>query len=594
MLINSSMFGLFDNGNRIFVQGGRARSALCGIVAITLVLGGCTAQRAASPPATSPPMPPDTSFGRAVPQFAERGMVVSAHPLASAIGRDALAGGGNAIDATLATLAALNVVEPHASGLGGGGFLLYYDAAADSFVVIDYRERAPRQMQRAVYFQAGDTLRLKQRSGATAVLTPGAPAGWQAMHRRYGTRLLRDLFAPAITLADTGYPVSEKQSAMILDHYADLAADPALAAVFLADSLPLMPGARLTQPKLAQTLRFLAGTRLENLYHPPLSTALVNTVRGRGGMLSAEDLQSYQVRDRRPLRGTYHGYEIITLPPPASGGTALLEILSILEPLDLRSMGHHSAELIHAVAGASRQALKDANTWIADPEFAPVPARSLLADDWISEARQRALADSVPEKLTALDSLRALGPGNTTHVVVVDSAGNLASLTQSINYFFGAGLMVDELGLLLNNHMADFNGDTVSAAGIAPLRRPPSNMAPTIVRKNGKPVLIIGSPGGSRIAPVLAQVLIDVLDFEMPLHEALNAPRFFPANRTLVVETRIPDATLTALAAKGWKIYPYGSLNTFFGGVHAVQIDPETRRLTGAADPRRDGAPVGY
>lgn len=568
--------------------------ALSTLLLCLCLLAGCAATRVAPVADTAPPAPPDTSFVRAEPVMGERGMVVSAHPLASAIGRDVLAAGGNAVDATLATLAALNVVEPHASGLGGGGFLLYYDAGTDSITVLDYRERAPRQMNRTVFFQPDDTLRLKQRAGATAVLTPGAPAGWQAMHTRYGTRLLRDLFAPAIALADSGYPVSAKQAAMILDHYADLQADPALAAVFLADSLPLMPGALLRQPQLAQTLRFLAGTRLENLYYPPLSTALINTVRGRGGFLDAEDLQSYRVRSRAPLRGMYHGYEIITLPPPASGGTALLEILSILEPLDLAALGHLSPEFIHAVAGACRQALKDGSTWIADPDYAHVPAHALLGEDWIAEARQRALADTVPEQLPALDSIRAFAPGNTTHVVVVDSAGNLVSLTQSINYFFGAGLMAGELGLLLNNHMADFNGDTVSAAGIAPLRRPPSNMTPTIVRKDGRPLLIIGSPGGARIAPVLAQVLIAVLDFGIPLHEALNAPRFYPAGRTLVVETRIPEAVLQTVAAKGWKLYPYGSVNAYFGGVHAVQVQPTTGHLIGAADPRRDGAPAGY
>jgi gamma-glutamyltranspeptidase / glutathione hydrolase len=178
--------------------------------------------------------------------------------------------------------------------------------------------------------------------------------------------------------------------------------------------------------------------------------------------------------------------------------------------------------------------------------------------------------------------------------VVVDSAGNMVSLTQSINYFFGAGFMVPELGLLLNNHMADFNSDTTSGRGIAPYHRAPSNMAATIVRKDGKPVLVIGSPGGARIAPTLAQVLIDILDFGMPLNDAMDAPRFYPAGRTLVVENRLPEATLKALAQRGWKVYLNGAANAYFGGVHAIAIDGVTGTLTGAADPRRDGAPAGY
>ncbi len=455
-------------------------------------------------------------------------MVVSAHPLASQIGRDVLAHGGNAVDAAIATLAALNVVEPHASGLGGGGFLLYYDARRDSFHVIDYRERAPAVMNRARYFNPADTLHLVQRAGATAVLVPGSAAGWQEMHQRFGKRRLEELMAPAIALADSGYPVSGKQSAMILDHLADLQVDSTLASVFLDQGLPIAPGAKLRQPKLAETLRFLSRTRLENLYYPPLADQISAAVMIQGGFVSSQDLMAYHARERVPLHGYYHGYEIITLPPPSSGGTALLEILKLLEPLNLRSLGYQSPEYIHTLASASRQALKDADTWIGDPEYTLAPAAQILSDSWIATARGRMRADSVPEKISAMDSIHAFGPGNTTHLVVVDSVGNLVSLTQSINYFFGAGVMVPELGILLNNHMADFGADTTTAKAIAPYRRPPSNMAPTIVRKNGRPVLIIGSPGGTRIAPTLAQVLIDVLDFGMPLNSGTGCPALLP------------------------------------------------------------------
>jgi gamma-glutamyltranspeptidase / glutathione hydrolase len=547
----------------------------------------------AAPPPVIPSAPPDTNFVHATAVSEPRGMVVCAHPLAAQIGRDVLARGGNAVDGAVATLAALNVVEPQASGLGGGGFLLYYDVRRDSFYVIDYRERAPAVMNRARYFNPADTLHLVQRAGGTAVLVPGAAAGWQAMHTRFGKLRLEDLMAPAIALADTGYAVSEKQSAMILDHLADLQADSMLASVFLDQGLPLAPGAKLRQPKLAATLRFLARTRLENIYYPPLSDQISAAITSHGGFVTPADLMAYRVKERVPLHGYYHGYEIITLPPPSSGGTALLEILKLLEPMNLRSLGYQSPEYIHTLATASRQALKDADTWIGDPEYTPAPSAQILSDSWIGEARTRMRADSVPEKISAMDSIHAFGPGNTTHLVVVDSLGNMVSLTQSINYFFGSGVMVPELGFLLNNHMADFGADTMTAKAIAPYRRPPSNMAPTIVRKNGRPVLIIGSPGGARIAPTLAQVLIDVLDFNMPLAEALDAPRFFPAGKTLVIENRIPKPTQEALAKRGWKIYPLGAADSYFGGVHAIQVD-EIGTLTGAADPRRDGAPSGY
>ncbi|MCX6600667.1 MAG: gamma-glutamyltransferase [bacterium] len=564
--------------------------------ALFAALTGCAPGPVAKLPVEAPPpAPPDTFFARAIPAVAAKGMVVSAHPLASEAGLQVLRSGGNAIDATVATLAVLNVVEPHASGLGGGGFLLYYDAVHDSFLVLDYRESAPARLEKAKYFRPTDTLHAVQRSGATSVLTLGSPAGWQAMHSRFGTKLLKDLLEPAILLADSGYPVSEKQSAMILDYLADLQSDSNLARVFLSDGLPLQPGQMLRQPRLAETLRFLSRTRLENLYYPPLSDAIVRAVQKGGGDLTVSDLASYSVKERKPLRATYHGYEIITLPPPSSGGTILLETLRLLEAVDLKAMGHLSPDYIHTVALASRQALKDAEIWITDPDFNRVPGEALLSDAWIEEARARMLTDTVPDRMPPMDSLRAFGPGNTTHLVAVDSAGNLVSLTQSLNYFFGSGVMVPELGLLLNNHMADFSTDSTGAKAMAPLHRPPSNMAATIVRKDGRPVLVIGTPGGPRIAPTLAQVLIDVLDFGLPLHEALNAPRFFPAGKkTLVVETRIPQSTLDALSAKGWKPYPLGSVNNYFGGVNAIEYDSAARVWIGAADPRRAGVPAGF
>lgn len=548
-----------------------------------------------SPPAPKPVTPPDTNFVHSVPLSAHKGMVVCAHPLAAQVGRDVLASGGNAVDAAVATVAALNVVEPQASGLGGGGFLLYYNAKLDSFCVIDYRERVPHNLDLPKYHNPKDMLHIIQRAGATSVLVPGAAAGWQMMHDLFGTRRLTELFKPAIALADSGYAVSEKQSAMILDHLADIQADTAgMAKVFLSDGLPLQPGQRLKQPRLAETYRFLANTRLESFYYPPIGDQVAATVQEHGGFINDEDLMYYRARERTALRGMYHGYEIITLPPPSSGGTALLEILKLVEPMDLKAMGHLSANYIHALATASRQALKDGDVWIGDPDYNLTPVRELLSNSWISEARRHMKTDSVPDKISPMDSIRAFSMGNTTHLVVVDSAGNLVSLTQSINYFFGAGLMVPELGLLLNNHMGDFATEPNGPRAIAPFRRPPSNMAATIVRKDGKPILVIGSPGGPRIAPTLAQVLIDILDFGLPLNQALDAPRFFPAGKTLVVENRIPEGTLKTLAAKGWKVAPNGAANSYFGGVHAIQIDSSTGTLTGAADPRRDGAPAGY
>ncbi|MBF8294946.1 MAG: Gamma-glutamyltransferase [Bacteroidetes bacterium] len=525
---------------------------------------------------------------------ASNAMVVSAHPFASETGVRILRTGGNAADAAVATVAALNVVEPHASGLGGGGFVLYYDAKRDSVVVIDYRERAPGNITRRQYYESGDTAQRVRQHGATAIGTPGAPAGWQSLHDHFGTRPLAELLAPAVAAADTGFRLSEKQCAIIVDHLPDILPDSAITATFLADGFPPAAGFRVKQPALSSTLRQLSATSLTRLYSPPFADDIVNAVQARGGSLSREDLASYHVQIRAPLRGWYRGYEILTLPPPSIGGTALLEILKFAERFEVHKLPYLSAEYVHRLAQASRQALKDVTTWISDPEYDEQPVPHLLSDSWISAAFERMDQAGVPDTIQPWDAHRAYKPGNTTHLVVIDNAGNIVSLTQSINDFYGAGVMAPNSGILLNNHMADFSGDSTRKNSVTPFHRPVSNMAATIVRKDGKPVLVIGSPGGPRIAPTVAQVLIAVLDGKASLDDAIKAPRFFPLNSTLSVETRLPQPTIDQLQKLGWTIQLNGDLNNYFGGVHAVQIDPTTHRLLGAADPRRDGAPVGY
>lgn len=563
------------------------------VLCVLLIITACTSTKPLVSDTPPQPAPIDTTFVRAVPAVFDSGIVVCAHPLAAAAGRKALASGGNAMDAALAALAVLNVVEPHASGLGGGGFALYYDKSVDSVYMLDYRERAPKRMNRAVYFQTEDTLKLTQRAGGSSVLVPGAPAGWQQLHRRFGTRTLPELFADAVAIADTGYEISEKQAAIIFDYVEDLNKDSLLSNTFLEAGLPPAAGFRIKQPRLSELLNFLSKTRLENLYFPPYSTYLVKAVRSHGGQLTETDLNSYSPVEREPLRLRYRDWEIVTTSPPAGGGLIMLETLKLLEAFDIKSMGLLTPEYIHTVATAIRQARTDGAAWIGDPDFAAVPVAALLSSDYLNAVRDSMRSDSVPARMTPMDSLRAFGPGNTTHLVVADQFGNLVSMTQSINYFFGSGVIVPELGLLLNNHCADFNSDTTSVNPISPARRPVSSMAPTMVFKNGKPVLLIGTPGGPRIPAALVQVILAVLEFELPLNEALDLPRFFPAGVNLVYETRLPQSTLDSLASKGWKPYATEPISNYFGGVQAVHFPPTDATMIGSSDPRRDGAADG-
>lgn len=583
---------------RILNLGAQTHMSTCSLLArlllASLLFCGCaaTTQPILELPAVIAPI--DTNFVRASVSAFENGIVVCAHPLAATAGKKVLESGGNAMDAALAALATLNVVEPHASGLGGGGFALYYDAASDSVHMLDYRERAPARLNRGIFFQPDDTLKLVQRMGGTSILVPGSAAGWQHLHRKFGTRTMPELFADAIAIADTGYAISEKQADIIFEHAADLLSDSLMSEIFLEDSLPPVAGFRVIQPRLSKLLSFLSKTRLENIYFPPYSTEIVKTIRAHGGQVAETDLNSYRPVERAPLHLKYREYDIITTSPPAGGGLIMLETLKLLEAYDLKSMGLLSPGYIHTVATAVRQARTDAGAWLGDPDFVRIPIDTMLSDNYIEHLRDSLPQDTVPQRLTALDSIRAFGPGNTTHLVVADHDGNLVSVTQSINYFFGAGVMVPELGLLLNNHLADFNSDTTSRNAIAPLHRPVSSMAPTMILKNGKPVMVIGSPGGPRIPAALVEVILAVLEFDIPLNEALNLPRFFPAGTTLVYETRIPKETLDSLIAIGWKLYPNEPLSNYFGGVQAIHFPENGPRLIGSSDPRRDGSADGY
>ena len=378
---------------------------------------------------------------------------------------------------------------------------------------------------------------------------------------------------------------------IILDHFQDITSDSAISSIFLDSGLPPETGFVVRQPQLAATLRTLGNSAFTQLYASPFAEDIARAVQARGGSLTERDLASYRAQSRQPLRGRYHEYEIITLPPPSIGGTALLEILKFAEQSDVRSKPFLSTEYVHTLAQASRQALRDVTTWISDPDYEQQPVSMLLSNEWIDRALKRMNEEGVPEQIPAWDAGK---PGNTTHLVIVDSLGNLLSLTQSINDFYGAGVMAPKSGILLNNHMGDFSADSTRKNSVQPNHRPASNMASTIVRKNGKPVLVIGSPGGPRIAPTVAQVIIAVLDGRLSLPDAVKMPRFFPQNSVLWVESRMPEETVEGLKTKGWTVSMNGSTNAFFGGVHAIAIDSVSHRMTGVADPRRDGAPAGW
>ena len=530
---------------------------------------------------------------------ARHGMVAAAHPLAAQAGVDVMKAGGNAIDAAIATALTLNVVEPNASGLGGGGFMVIRFAKTGDVAVIDYREKAPASATRDMY--ASDQAKAERwtQLGGTAVGVPGTLKGLEMALEMYGTLRFGDVAAPAIKLAEEGFEVSSELSGIIKDNYEKLAKynDPDKVPYF-SDGLPLEPGDILRNPELAGTFRLIAEKGSNALYRGPVGEAIVAAVNKSGGNMTMQDLADYNAVMRTPVRGTYRGLEIISMPPPSSGGAHLIEILNVMENYDVKALGHNTPAYMHTLAEVFKLVFADRAAYMADADFVKVPMAGLTTKEYA-----KTLFDQIaPDKV--LTELKPGEPQNfehesTTHLTVIDEEGNIVSLTQTINYFFGSGVMADGTGLLLNNEMDDFSTNPASVSAPEPGKRPLSSMSPTIVLKDGKPFMALGTPGATRIFPSMAQIIMNIVDFGMGLDEAIEAPRMFCSSSagkpgTLFVESRIPVEVRDALTALGHTVSVRGDYDSYFGGAQAILLDQSSGMIYGAADSRRLGAAIGF
>ncbi|MBP7892266.1 MAG: gamma-glutamyltransferase [Firmicutes bacterium] len=527
------------------------------------------------------------------------GMVAAAHPLAAQAGVDVMKAGGNAIDAAIATALTLNVVEPNASGLGGGGFMVIRFAKTGDVAVIDYREKAPLSATRDMY--ASDQAKAERwtQLGGTAVGVPGTLKGLEMALEMYGTLRFGDVAAPAIKLAEEGFEVSSELSGIIKDNYEKLATynDPDKVPYF-RDGLPLEAGDILRNPELAATFRLIAEKGSDAFYRGPVGEAVVAAVNKSGGNMTMQDLADYNAVMRTPVKGTYRGLEIISMPPPSSGGTHLIEILNVMENYDVKALGHNTPAYMHTLAEVFKLVFADRAAYMADADFVKVPMAGLTTKEYA-----QTLFDQIaPDKV--LTELKPGEPENfehesTTHLTVIDEEGNIVSLTQTINYFFGSGVMADGTGLLLNNEMDDFSTNPASVSAPEPGKRPLSSMSPTIVLKDGKPFMALGTPGATRIFPSMAQIIMNIVDFGMGLDEAIEAPRMFCSSSagkpgTLFVESRIPVEVRDALTALGHTVSLRGDYDSYFGGAQAILLDQSSGMIYGAADSRRLGAAIGF
>lgn len=524
----------------------------------------------------------------------ENGVVASAKPEASEVGIEIMKKGGNAIDAAVATAFALGVVEPNASGLGGGGFMLIRFAETGEEVFLDFREVAPMLASEDMYEldEDGKVLNEEQTVGGKAAGVPGEVAGLLMALDKYGSMSREEVMQPAIDLAENGFLVTDNFSGIIVDNFEKINKFDATKEIYLKNGLPYEAGDTIKNPDLANTLRIIAEEGRDGFYKGEVAEDIVKTSQETGGIFTLEDLENYEVKVREPVKGTYKGYEIISAPPSSSGGTHVIQLLNILENYDLKELGHNTTESLHLWSEACKLVFADRGEYMADTDFVDVPLAGLASKEYAKELTNKIDLNKAAKDVEFSDPYK-YESGSTTHFSVMDKEGNIVAVTKTINYFFGCGVTVQGRGFILNNEMDDFNAKPGTSNSIEPGKKPLSSMTPTIVLKEGKPFLALGSPGATRIIPTVAQIISNIIDHGMDVQEAINAPRMFDMRGTLAVEGRMDKEVIKGLEELGHEVDVRGDLDPYFGGAQCIMLE-ESGMLHGGGDPRRDGQAVGY
>ncbi len=524
-----------------------------------------------------------------------RGMIATAHPLASAAGLEMFWRGGNAVDAAVAAAATLNVVEPFMSGIGGDGMLLLFLGKTRERKVLDFMGRTPYAARPEACTEAD------LQKGPKSCLVPGNFAGWWEALRAYGRLKPKVVFGPAIRHAEEGFPLTYRGAAFFAEHRAGLG--PEAAALFCANGRVPRPGTTISHKALAQTLRLLTAEGPDALYRGDLGRRICDAVQAAGGWLSMEDLAAFRSEWIEPVVSTFRGDEVVSVPPPAAG-TQVLETLNILEGFDLKALGHNSAEALHLIIEAVKLAMADRVAYQALPD---PPAAGLVSKGYAAARRaridreraaisggERFFAEGLPGEVTPGDPY-GYQREHTTHLSVVDAEGNAASITQTLGSPFGSGFLAKDTGILLNNLLMWNDLDPRSPNVLAPHRKVETRMAPTQVFRDGRVLVAIGTPGSYGIPQTTTQMLLNVLEYRMNIQEAIEAPRVrVYRDRAVDAEARIPAEVRAELAARGHQIRDLPEWSWVVGGGQGVFVDPETGALAGGADPRRDGYAMGW
>jgi len=541
------------------------------------------------------------------PAYAKNGMVVSASQIASEIGRDVLKKGGNAIDASVATAFALAVTWPQAGNIGGGGFLVYHNSEGD-VTTFDFREKAPLAATTEMFLgKEGKVINNSNHDSLIAAGVPGTVAGLYKAHQKYGKLPWADLVQPAIDLAEKGFPLTWKIFNDVTKDYAeDLNKFPSTIKKFLKkNGQHYQPDELWPQPDLAETLKRIQQKGHDGFYKGKTAKILAGFMKENGGIITEEDLYKYEAIERKPVHGTYQGFDVWSMAPPASGGVAIIEMLNILEGFNLKESGHNSALYLHLLTEAMRRAFADRALYLGDPDFnEEIPVDKLISKEYANHQRSSINIFKASESDSSKFN-QVFDNHNTTHLSVVDSEGNAVSLTYTLEQWWGSKIVVEGLGFFLNNEMGDFNaipGLTNSKGRIGtnanliePEKRMLSSMSPTIVAKEGKPVLVIGSPGGRTIINTTLQVILNVIDHGMNIGHAIEVGRIhhqWLPNVTKYEQWQLSPDTKRLYESMGHKMIQKIGVQ---GRAMGIYIDPETGLISGAADSRSpDGGTAGY
>jgi gamma-glutamyltranspeptidase / glutathione hydrolase len=526
------------------------------------------------------------------PATGSRGMAVSNHPLASAAGAEMLAAGGNAIDAAIATLFTLTVVEPMMIGIIGGG-MAHIRTADGSHRFIDGQSAVPSAVRPDTYrskpgsaHDVFDTVDDENLTGPKAVAAPGSLKAWCETLRRFGTMSLADVMQPAIKHAARGFAATPYLHECISDAAHEMLEDKPISAIFLPNGTPLKAGERVVQAEYAETLTYISRHGEAALYDGPLGDILVDYMKAHGGFIGKDDLTSYRTVERAPIRADYRGWQIMGPPPPAASGVHIAQMLNILEGYDLTTSGFGTAETIHLLAEALKIAFADRAAASGDPAYVNVPVERLTSKDYAGE-RRGAIDPARAQTWGA--GVEQLEGAHTTHMTAADAFGNVVASTQTINNLFGAKFLIPGLGAIPNNYMNLFDPRPGHALSLAPGKRVTTSMSPMMALRDGKLVYALGLPGGMRIFPSAMQALINLIDHGMSLQEAVEAPRVWTEGNALEVEQAVPENVRAQLRSMGHDVV---AMATVAGGMNAIQF-LDDGSLLGAACWRADGTPIG-